>query len=69
MPFATTQMDLEIIILNEVKSNRGEISSDTPYMQNLNRNGTNELIYKIEADSQTSRMNYWLPEGKADGKG
>ena len=47
MPFATTQMDLEIIILNEVKSNRGELSSDTPYMQNLNRNGTNELIYKI----------------------
>ena len=62
-------MGLEIIILNEVKSKRGEISSDTPYKQNLNRNDTNELIYKIEADSQTSRMNYWLPEWKADGKG
>jgi len=41
-------MDLEIIILSEVKSNRGEISSDIPYMQNLKRNDTNELINKID---------------------
>ena len=26
---------------------------DIPYMQNLKRNDTNELIYKIEIDSQT----------------
>ena len=53
MSFATTWVDLEIIILSEVKSNRGEISSDIPYMQNLKRNDTNELTYKTERDSQT----------------
>ena len=36
------------------KSEReGQISYDTPYMQNLKRNDTNELIYKTETDSQT----------------
>ena len=35
------------------KSDRREVSYDIPYMWNLKRNDTNELIYKIEADSQT----------------
>ena len=34
------------------KSDKGEIAYDIPYMWNLKRNDTNELIYKIEADSQ-----------------
>ena len=29
----------------------GEISNDIPYMWNLKRNDTNELIYKTEEDS------------------
>ena len=36
MPLAATWMDLEIIILSEVKSNRErQISYDTTYMWNL----------------------------------
>ena len=36
------------------KSDREEeILYGIPYMQNLKRNDTNELIYKIETDSQT----------------
>ena len=50
MPFAEIWMDLEIVILSEVRET--EIY-DIPYMQNLKRNDTNEIIYKIETDSQT----------------
>ena len=40
MPFAATWLGPETVILNEV---RGRRNSDIPYMQNLNRNDTNEL--------------------------
>ena len=30
-------------------------------------NDTNELIYKIETDSQTLKTNIWLPKGKKSG--
>ena len=53
MPFAARQMDLEFVILSEVKQTEGEISFNIPYMWNLKGNGANELIYKTETDSQT----------------
>ena len=47
-------MDLEIVILSEVKPEReGEILYDIPCMWNLKRNDTNELTYKAERNSQT----------------
>ena len=49
MPFSVTWMDLEIIILSE--SRKRKISYDITYMGNL-KYDTNELIYKIEMDSQ-----------------
>ena len=42
-----------------------EISYNITYMWNLKKNDTNELIYKIEIDSQTQKTNLWLPTGKA----
>ena len=51
MPFATTSMDLEIVMVSEVSQR--EISYDIPYMWNLKRNDTNEFIYKVETESQT----------------
>ena len=52
MPFAATWMDLEIIILSEIRQ-RKTISYDFTYMWNL-KYATNELIiHKTETDSQT----------------
>ena len=51
MPFAATQMDLEIIILSKSDRER-QIPHDIPYVWNLNHD-TNELAYETEPDSQT----------------
>ena len=50
MSFASTWMDLEIIMLSEV--NQWETNA---YMQNLK---TNELIYATEINSQTLKQTY-----------
>ena len=43
MPFAATWMDLEMIVLNEVRQRK--TAYDITYMWNL-ENDTNDLIYK-----------------------
>ena len=48
MPSVAPWMDLEIIILSEVR--KGKILYEIPYMWNLKRNDKNELIYKIDSD-------------------
>ena len=54
MRFIAIKMDLEIVTWSENKSDReGEIVYDIPYMQNLKRNGTSELMYVTGTDSQT----------------
>ena len=48
MPFAATWMDLENIILSEVKTRQS--LHDITYIWDL-KNNTNEVIYKRETDS------------------
>ena len=50
MPFVATWMDLEIIILSEIRER--QTSYNISHMWNLIflKNGTNELIYKAETD-------------------
>ena len=38
-------------------------------MWNLKKKDTNELIYRIESDSQTLKTNLWLPKGTGEGRG
>ena len=61
-------MDLEIIILSEVKSDRKRQIYDITYMWNL-KNDTNNLIYKTEKDSQTQKTNLWLSNRKGEREG
>ena len=49
MPFSATWMDLESVILSEVSQTEKE-KYHVPYMWNLKRNYTNELIYKTGRD-------------------
>ena len=67
MPFAATWLDLESIILSEVRQR--QIQYHVTYMWKLKKNDTNELINKTETDSQTLKTNLWLPKGKGGGKG
>ena len=50
MPSVATWMDLEIVMLSEVR--KGKILYYIPYMWNLKRNSTNELIYKIDLENK-----------------
>ena len=53
MPFAVTWIELDIIMLSELKSDRErQIPYDITYMWNQ-KYDTNELIYGTETASQT----------------
>ena len=45
-----------------------QISYDITYMWNLKKNGTNELIYKTEIESQIQETNLWLLKEKGEGR-
>ena len=51
MPFAATWVDIEIVLLSEVRQR--EILYDIPDICDPKRNDINELSYKTETDSQT----------------
>ena len=50
MPFATTWMQLEIIIINEMSERERQIPYDITYRWNL-KYDTNEPIYETETES------------------
>ena len=52
MPLVATWMQLEIILLSEVSQKEMDKYHMITYMWNI-KYGTNELIYKMETDSQT----------------
>ena len=61
MPFAATWMELEIVILSEVRERRGNIIRHPLYVEF--RKKLYKGTYKTETDSQTWRMNLQL-EGR-----
>ena len=69
MPFAATWMNLEIIILSEVRQR--QISYDITHMWNqFFKSDTNELIYKVETDLQILKISVTqLPKWKCGGEG
>ena len=55
MSFTATWMDLEMIILSEVR--KRQMLCDINYMWNLKKKDTNKLFYEIETDPQSSKTN------------
>ena len=51
MPCAATQVDLEIVTLNEVSQGERQIAHDITYIWNL-KNDTNEFMYKTDSQTQ-----------------
>ena len=68
MPFATTWMDLEIIIPSGINQREKDKHRDISYSRNL-KYDTNEPIYGKETDSQTQRTDLWLPNRRGVGEG
>ena len=66
MPFSATWMNLEMIILSEVRQK--QISYDIIYKWNLKKNDKNELIYKTERDSQIQKKKEKKSNGYQRGK-
>ena len=64
MPFAVTWMDLEIIILSEIRQRKAGMISQVE----SNKNYAKEIIYKTETNSQILKSKLWLPEGKPWGE-
>ena len=62
MPSEATWMDLDVIIVGEVSQTKTNIICHHLYVES--KKDTNELIYRIETDSQTQKTNLWLPKGK-----
>ena len=53
MPFAATRINLEIIMLSEVKSEGKKADIMYHLYMESKKNDTNELLYKTNPDSQT----------------
>ena len=60
-------MDLEMIILSKISQTEKDKYHMVSLKVELKKNDTNELIYRTETDSQTSKTNLWLPKGKSGG--
>ena len=52
MPFAATQMDLELVILSEESQTEKDKYHMVSLLRGIFKNGTNELLYKTELESQ-----------------
>ena len=66
MPFAARWIDLEIIILSEVRQRH--ISYDIAYMWNLIFKMIQMNLFTKQKNSQILKSNLWLPKRKRGGK-
>jgi len=66
LPFATTWIDLEGIMLSEIRQRERQILYVITYMWNLKSKQTSKYN-KNETESQICRTNLWLQAGRGKG--
>ena len=59
MPFEAIWTDIEIIILSDISQREKDKYHMISLICRILKNDTNELIYKIEIESQTQKINLW----------
>ena len=64
MPFAATQMDLEIVIQSEVSQKERDKYRIISLICGIQKNGTYKLICKAETESQTLENNLMVTKGR-----
>lgn len=64
MPFAATWMQLEILILSELKQRKTNILWDHLYVES-NENDTEEHNYKIETNSTDFKIELMVTKGES----
>ena len=67
MPFVATWMDLEIIILSEVRQKKTNIICYHLYVESKKMIQMN--LFTKHKHSQTQKTNLWLSKGKGWGRG
>ena len=68
MPFAATWMELETLILNEVRQEEKDEYHMISHIWDLIY-GTNEPIYRKETNLWTWKTHSWLPRGRREWEG
>ena len=63
MPFAMPWMDLETVIQSEVNQKEKDKYHIISLTYGIQKNGTDELICKVEIETQMQRTNVWIPRG------
>ena len=69
LSFAAKWMDLEDIMLNEISQKEKDKYHTVSPVCGIKKNGTNELIYKTEIESQMQKTDLWLPGWEVVGGG
>ena len=69
MTFASTWMDLEIIILGKSDREKANIICYHLHVESEKKKDTKELIYKTETVSQILKTNLWLTKRKSGWRG
>ena len=67
--FAETWMDLETVIQSEVSQKEKNKYRILTHLCGIQKNGTHELVCKVEIETQMQRRSIWTPRGESRGGG